>query len=236
MRFERVEVANIVFGALAGVAVYTFHILRIYALWGKEWRVALLVAIVGYGIPANGLPLYSWSNKASIYWFLPSALAAEILIIVLTIVKTLDATRSPPSIIVQQQLSHLLLRNGLVYFVILALTDALVLSSWSSFKHWAWNLWTFIYFTDTISAILVTRFILSLRSYNLPRSNVPGESADYTDLSGRSSPLSSIDIVGNIGAPLDHGSRLAVDSDPSDTASEDSDQVETKPRTPSQSS
>lgn len=32
-----------------------FNVLRIYALWGKNWRIAVVVALVGYGIPFTGM-------------------------------------------------------------------------------------------------------------------------------------------------------------------------------------
>ena len=61
-------------------------------------------------------------------------------------------------------------------------------------------------------AVLVSRFILNLRSMDLPQSNVPGEDSTQTSnhehlswLSHLPVGLASIDVMGNIGAPLDHG-------------------------------
>lgn len=61
-------------------------------------------------------------------------------------------------------------------------------------------------------AVLVTRFILNLRSVDLPQSNVPGEDTNQTSDQGHSTWLShlpvglaSINVMGNIGAPLEHG-------------------------------
>ncbi|KAJ3480454.1 hypothetical protein NLI96_g8342 [Meripilus lineatus] len=73
------------------------------------------------------------------------------------------------------------------------------------------GLWTSpIQFIDTVSAILVTRFILSLRSHGLPKSNVPGEFPSLVDQSAWSSRLvflnkiKSIDLAGDLGGDLDH--------------------------------
>ena len=61
-------------------------------------------------------------------------------------------------------------------------------------------------------AVLVTRFILNLRSVDLPQSNVPGEDTNQTSDQRHSTwlahlpvGLASINVMGNIGAPLDHG-------------------------------
>ena len=56
-------------------------------------------------------------------------------------------------------------------------------------------------------SVVVTRFILSLRSVDLPKSNVPGESSigapsTFTSRLHFASQARSIDLVGNIGAPL----------------------------------
>ncbi|KAJ3480451.1 hypothetical protein NLI96_g8339 [Meripilus lineatus] len=67
-----------------------------------------------------------------------------------------------------------------------------------------------IQFIDTVSAILVTRFILSLRSHDLPKSNIPGEQPSLVDQSAWSSRLvflnkiKSIDLAGDLGGDLDH--------------------------------
>ncbi|KAJ3476049.1 hypothetical protein NLI96_g11428 [Meripilus lineatus] len=65
-----------------------------------------------------------------------------------------------------------------------------------------------LYFIDTLTVILLTRFILNLRSFDLPRSNVPGDNTTHDVNLAWSSRLNfanrikTIDIVGNIGAPL----------------------------------
>ena len=57
----------------------------------------------------------------------------------------------------------------------------------------------------------MTRFILSLRSHDLPKSNVPGELPSLVDQSAWSSRLvflnkiKSIDFAGDLGGDLDHG-------------------------------
>ncbi|KAJ3480892.1 hypothetical protein NLI96_g8033 [Meripilus lineatus] len=165
-------------------------------------------------------------------WVAPSSLAGEVLMVALTLMKTLQTHKLSRSVSLQRQLSSLFLQNGmiiyhtsltifihrmlgLVYFVLLASMDVLPIV----FRYGVFYANDFVqlrpgyivYFIDTVSAVLVTRFILSLRSHDLPRSNVPGEFPSQTDQSAWSSRLvflnmiKSIDIVGNLGADLDHG-------------------------------
>lgn len=70
------------------------------------------------------------------------------------------------------------------------------------------------------SAVLMTRFILNLRSFDLPKSHVPGESISRLDQSSQSSHLifmgrvMSIDFLGSMGFPLDHGEIEEREDDP----------------------
>lgn len=147
-----------------------FNILRIYALWEKNWRVALPVGVIGLGITCIGvvsstiskrlLRLIS-SNLSSLPWYFqnmcphsmttstggstllwpgfgidvsistsreskavtqsrvvppdviaPSALSAEILMVILTIMKTYHMPNVTPAVTFRQQLSRSLLKNG----------------------------------------------------------------------------------------------------------------------------
>ncbi|KAJ3477346.1 hypothetical protein NLI96_g10525 [Meripilus lineatus] len=74
------------------------------------------------------------------------------------------------------------------------------------------DLTVLVFLIDTISAILIARFLSSLRSIDLPQSNVPGEYS--TSENGGSvwssclrfaDQIRSFDVVANIGAPLDNG-------------------------------
>lgn len=62
-----------------------------------------------------------------------------------------------------------------------------------------------------MEAILLTRFILNLRSFDLPKTLVPGEFLSQLDQSAWSSRLvflnriKPVDFIGNMGSPLDHG-------------------------------
>lgn len=82
-----------------------------------------------------------------------------------------------------------------------------------------------------IVAILVTRLILNLRSVDLPDSNVSGE--DSTRFAPQSAStwvsrlrfypqIVSFDLVGNLGAPLDHGEESVIE-DVDDVMAEDTD-------------
>ena len=62
------------------------------------------------------------------------------------------------------------------------------------------------------SATLITRFILNLRSVELPRSHVPGENSMtenghsvWSSCLWFADQIRSFNVVANIGAPLDHG-------------------------------
>ncbi|KAJ3477344.1 hypothetical protein NLI96_g10522 [Meripilus lineatus] len=121
-----------------------------------------------------------------------------------------------PGITIRRQLSRLMLENGVVYFLALATIDAFTLSALNRYiNSTTTNFYFLTYFIDTVSAILICRFILSLRSVDLPRSNVPGEqSVSGSGHSVWSSTLRfadqirSFDVVANIGAPLDHGEEV----------------------------
>ncbi|KAJ3480452.1 hypothetical protein NLI96_g8341 [Meripilus lineatus] len=146
------------------------------------------------------------------FYIVPSSVAGEVLMVALTLMKTLKSRKL--SISLRRQLSTLFLQNGLVYFVVLTSIDLLPIVQ---VPYWTGETLTIddniptavMHFIDTISAILITRFILSLRSHDLPSSNVPGELLSQTDQSAWSSRLifdkiKSIDIVGNLGEDLDH--------------------------------
>ncbi|KAJ3477807.1 hypothetical protein NLI96_g10212 [Meripilus lineatus] len=251
---------ELVFGFFAAFAVYAFHILRIYAIWDKEWRAALLVAVVGFGIACTGLvsftsppfpfcpthsskPLYDIPillyvcgiRRASTEFHvintlsevvryllvaLPSALAAEILMLVLTIIKTRQMQQIASGVPIRMRLSHLLLRNGSVYFIVLTTTDTLILCS----RSLAWSFSPVVYLIDSISTIMVTRFILSLRSMDLPETNVPGEIT--TSTAGNfwraglqlTDQVKSLDVLGNIGSPLDYAEINEPESNGDDTS------------------
>ncbi|KAJ3485911.1 hypothetical protein NLI96_g4614 [Meripilus lineatus] len=229
--YARLEIVNDALAILGGIGVYGFNILRIYALWDKNRRLALLIAIVGYGIPLTGVVRIFSMTFRYIHikdCILPSSLAAEFLVIILTLIKTLRSHKPVPGIPLQRRLSQLFLRNGLVYFMVLATADTLVFIGWlvvgltlptlkAASDLWLLDVFNIAYFLDAASAILITRFILSLRSFDLPSGNVPGECPSYTDQSAWSSRaaffnrIKSIDVVGSMGSPLDHGEEMEDD-------------------------
>ncbi|KAJ3480889.1 hypothetical protein NLI96_g8036 [Meripilus lineatus] len=215
------------FNISAAASVHAFNILRIYALWNKSWRVALLIAVVGYGIPLNGVPFFHGFLPVFPFpdplWIAPSSLAAEALMVALTLIKTVKSHKLSTSVSLQRQLSSIFLQNGLIYFAstspfsrLLAFVDVLpiIFRPEVNLRYDFEPPSAVTFSAYQMSAILVTRFILSLRSHDIPRSNVPGEFPDQTNQSAWSSRLvflRSIDIVGNLGEDLDHGAEELED-------------------------
>lgn len=78
-----------------------------------------------------------------------------------------------------------------------------------------------------MEVILLTRFILNLRSFDLPKCIVPGEHLSQIDESAWSSHLifvtrmKPVDLMGNIGSPLDHDEESEDEEEENEVARED---------------
>lgn len=45
-----------------------FNVLRVYAMWNNSWRIASLVAVIGFGIPVcTGQVRYPWTSSKTVY-------------------------------------------------------------------------------------------------------------------------------------------------------------------------
>ncbi|KAK7680833.1 hypothetical protein QCA50_016143 [Cerrena zonata] len=125
------------------------------------------------------------------------ASGADALVLGLTWYKTIDVVKESRRLHIKTGLSTLLIRNGSLQFLILLLLNATnvalnvlniaAVTSASSF---------FFYINLSVSSMLVSRFLLDLRSVYLS-----GQGHD--SLNSTSTIRFSDSIIGNIGAPLD---------------------------------
>ncbi|TCD65328.1 hypothetical protein EIP91_002814 [Steccherinum ochraceum] len=125
-----------------------------------------------------------------------AAIASDLLVLALTWIKTVGMWRTSRKIDgFRPTLSMLLIRDGTLYFGVLLIMNLLALLPTNAVQNnsGAFILNSFIVITDAISASMVARFILDLRSVN------------NEDLRGFRTTTTSLNFgayTGNIGAPL----------------------------------
>ncbi|KAH9480668.1 hypothetical protein JR316_0007268 [Psilocybe cubensis] len=134
-------------------------------------------------------------------------LLGEFIVIIVTINRTFHLRKQAIPLEEEKKrpgLMHLFLRDGSVYFVallILSLADMLVLV----FDHvpsfaTRYDYWVVPYYTPVFRTIIISRFLLMLRSIYYDESN------DKTDADGEA-PLGSLKfqsrVIGTMGAPVD---------------------------------
>ncbi|KAJ3485922.1 hypothetical protein NLI96_g4608 [Meripilus lineatus] len=226
--FNYLKFAETIGGFITSTAVYAFSVLQTYAIWNRDWCIALLVGTLGVGITLCTGQVFN-----SIALSNPLLLENGLIYFMV-----------------------LMMAYALVYSSCLVFTGQLNQSdsqSWSTvvihipsigpviYSEYKYLLSISLEFTGHIEgltglrpqivAILVTRLILNLRSVDLPDSNVSGE--DSTRFAPQSAStwvsrlrfypqIVSFDLVGNLGAPLDHGEESVIE-DVDDVMAEDTD-------------
>ncbi|KAI0078644.1 hypothetical protein K474DRAFT_1706364 [Panus rudis PR-1116 ss-1] len=200
--------------------------LRIYAIWNKDLRLALLVFIVALGVP--GTNLYHFAKSKPAPWpapFVgcgedmaltdeqfaigdcpvlssPTGSNVDVLVIVFTWIKTIGIKRVASSVNMKASLSTLLLRDGTIYFgTLLALHIAHFVTLETNV---IWN--PLPIFIDAITTILITRFILNLRTVFLTSggNQMNASSLHMSQFSVPQFAGVANSVVGNLGAPLGH--------------------------------
>lgn len=205
----------------AGFAqVAVFSALRVSAIWGRNWLLFLVVSVLGLvPVVPNAYVVATWTysfdtgsciatTRLSLRTIVilglitrVSVIIADVLVLVLTWVKTYEQVVSARRLGQTMSVSICLLRDGTIYFVILlalnlfALLTVTTLTSKSVFDTPV----------VTIPPILVSRFILNLRQ-------VDGNGGTRTDgrLPDFSAPQFEVadSVFGNFGEPLEHGVSL----------------------------
>lgn len=234
---EAVNILLPVFQLLLSIIWAAFSALRVYAIGGREWRLALVTLTLGIvpiatnlasdvktvytsifvpsiGTLCNDIPLLS--NDANIILLVLTRsclIASDAIILVVTWLKTYRIKREADEVNVKTSIVTLLLRDGTIYFGVLLILNVLhlVLSLTNVFLD-------VTYFVTSLSSIIISRFLLNLRQIGLSghdenqrpsfvHSVVPN--SHISDIRFRST------IMGNIGASLSHGmsSTVAMDID-----------------------
>ncbi|KAI0327900.1 hypothetical protein GY45DRAFT_1256064, partial [Cubamyces sp. BRFM 1775] len=221
---------NDVLNLINDLALSAFTCLRIYGIWGRDWRplvfvlpLALLKPISeiyeasGYSPSQNGPPfgcapaykisvsamnLYYCSYGLLVYYASKSVpVATEAVVIVLTWIKTIGIIRVARKTGIRTPLAALLFRDGQTRYLILTCHPS---------QHPVWYVWQ--YFNQVFTNIAVSRLILNLRGiYFAESEGSEGEtSLHLSDVRFRG--LSTANIVGNLGATLmlsTHSAELA---------------------------
>ncbi|KAH9888009.1 hypothetical protein C8Q73DRAFT_794442 [Cubamyces lactineus] len=218
--------------------VAAFSALRVYAVWNKDWRIFVLVFAVAIVVPVTNMYQYIQSIPAALPWpiygvpgahcFLSRlsivthtcAIGADLLVIVLTWIKTYQMKKEASVLGSGAAFSSLILRDGTLYFgtmLVLNVTHLIVLQSSDTLDPLP-------IFVDVFTSILISRFMLNLREVAGRGSDDLSTASRFQGTSRFSSVRFAADIVGDMGAPLEHRG-LA------DPASVDPDDVSESPLT-----
>ncbi|RPD57834.1 hypothetical protein L226DRAFT_540198 [Lentinus tigrinus ALCF2SS1-7] len=207
-------------------AFASFTILRVYGVWGRDWKPLVIVVPltlvrpalyivessnyvpIQFGPPWGCANVYGYSNEmlAKFSTVAKSAnIAADAILIALTWWKTFGINKASTRLGVRTPLATLLLRDGTAYFLILlAIQIITIVSSQIGSSLTVWLVWP--YFDQIFTVIFLSRFMLDLRGlYFSEHVNAEGNATDTTTRSGH--VLSDIrfttsNVVGNLGATL----------------------------------
>ncbi|KAH9848729.1 hypothetical protein C2E23DRAFT_738700 [Lenzites betulinus] len=99
-----------IFTVIAYFVVAVFSALRVYAIWNKDWRPFLLVLVIALTVPATNMVL---TERSIVSISTHScAIAADLLVLVLTWIKTYEIKKLASSLRSEATFSTLLLRDG----------------------------------------------------------------------------------------------------------------------------
>ncbi|KAI8971010.1 hypothetical protein BD414DRAFT_501370 [Trametes punicea] len=221
------------------LAFAAFTCLRIYAVWGRDWKPLLIVAPLTLVRPISGLiedtrytPVQGGPPFGCVYiYHIPDSIistvsiasrattiAAEVILIVLTWIKTFGINRDALHAGVRTPLATLLLRDGTAYFlIILAIQVVSIIADHIGSPLTIWLVWP--YFDQVLTVIFLSRFMLDLRGlYFADRADRDAETSLH--LSDVNFHGVTSNIVGNLGATLTNTLTLPA---PSDTSASNSD-------------
>ncbi|KAI0653338.1 hypothetical protein C8Q70DRAFT_937757 [Cubamyces menziesii] len=202
---------------LNSLALSTFTCLRIYAIWGRDWKALIFVLPLALFKPILGiykttdytsfeaddsggcLSIYNFQDSV---WTLSKIIpiAIEAVAIVLTGIKTYGIVRDARKTGIRTPLASLLLRDGTIYFLITFIAQLPLLVPTRLQVSTVWSLWQ--YFGPVFTTIAVSRLILNLRGVYFA-DNAGSEGGTSLHLSAtRFCGLNTANIVGNLGATL----------------------------------
>ncbi|OSC97583.1 hypothetical protein PYCCODRAFT_1471755 [Trametes coccinea BRFM310] len=231
------------------LAFSAFTCLRIYGVWGRDWKPLLFVLPLTLVKPIAGIievahytPVQAGPPYGCIYiYHVPDSvistphpyllslvsitskattIAADAILIGLTWIKTFGIKRDALHTGMRTPLATLLLRDGTAYFLILLLVQVItIISNRIGSKLTIWLVWP--YFDQVLTVIFLSRFMLDLRGlYFADRGDTENETSLH--LSDVKFQGITSGVVGNFGATLD--TTLAFDvPGPDSPLTEDSD-------------
>ncbi|KAI0942142.1 hypothetical protein AcV7_002659 [Taiwanofungus camphoratus] len=183
-----------------------FSAVRVYAISNRDWRFSCIVFVLGLIPVATNIYQYSQSKLvasqgicSAIFTIITIvtrvfAIAVDTFAVCVTLHATYGVKRLAVKAKANVSIVTLLLRDGTIYFsVLLALNvTQMVLFATTSFGD-------FGLLIDVLTSILLSRFFLNLRQVYLSRGDNDIQLSQMSDLRFASK------IVGNMGAPLNHG-------------------------------
>ncbi|KAI0325849.1 hypothetical protein GY45DRAFT_177285 [Cubamyces sp. BRFM 1775] len=208
---------------LNSLAFSAFACLRLYGVWGRDWKPLIVVLpltlvqpILGIyeaarytplqaGPPFGCVRVYNLADSVLFKCSYASSailIATEVIVIILTWIKTFGIIRdSQLGRGTRTPLPTLLLRDGTAYFLFTFVAQLpTLIPGGVLLGNTIWIVW--FYFVQVLPIIVVSRFILNLRG--LYFSDRPGcDSQVSLHLSDMRFPgISAADVVGNLGATL----------------------------------
>ncbi|KAL6300952.1 hypothetical protein BKA93DRAFT_799786 [Sparassis latifolia] len=217
--------------ALSSVISGVFLVLRVWGIWGRDWRPHLILVPMCLAAPicdvyvdthytpiAFGGPLFGCG--ADIHLTLrdvniisivsgTASIFNNCLVLLLTWIKTYAIKRESARVGLNTPLATLLLRDGTIYFCLLVFTSIFsIIASQAGSSFVLFDVWT--YFNQVLVVIFLSRFMLDLRGIYPAEGDVEQM---HTISIGRISDLDfATSVVGNMGAPLTTGQPEKRDS------------------------
>ncbi|TCD61335.1 hypothetical protein EIP91_008578 [Steccherinum ochraceum] len=156
--------AHFVLQTLGLVGVAAFSTIRVWAIWGKALMPTLSVLLITGFVPAANIvsshPIHGLLVRAM-------AIAGDLVVLLLTYIKTIDIWRTAPAASeltgTRPRLSTLLIRNGTVYFLSMLIMNIVNLLLLLVQRTDASTSYKFVQVMNVINANLIARFILDLR-------------------------------------------------------------------------
>ncbi|EIW57205.1 uncharacterized protein TRAVEDRAFT_48252 [Trametes versicolor FP-101664 SS1] len=210
---------------LLSAAVSAFVAARIMALWSRNWYLGTILflagllnwspyvesVLVGFEMVSAPWPLepcLAWTTRQApielVSLYIPAALSAvnlayEIVCLVLTVIKTIGLYRRPSGLVRQTRLTDLLLRDGSLYFGVMAVLGVLNILS-ATLPNFTIGSALGEAFSRSLVPMLTCRFIAHLRDAGLQVSTTIGEqdSASTVHFSPPSARL-----LDSVAGPLD---------------------------------
>lgn len=200
-----------------------FSALRVFAIWNRSYFWALLVLVLGLApfitnVYARAIAQYQYmtgiitacaviepltlqQNKILLYTTRASLIAADLIVLVLTWIRTFSQLRESWRLKLPSSVSGLLLRDGTCFFIALLATNIAQMATANT------RVAPMSVVINVLPPILVNRFILNLRSFDAASSASQAVTAD-AHLSKFSAPNFRVQpdsFLGNIGEPLEAG-------------------------------